>query len=147
MGVAELRSKIEEQIYMTPTFRTINSMAVVAALTLAVQVWLFFTALMGALVMLLPLAFVLCLVCVMAGCRLYYKKAYIMPLKEKQEQLLSIYTDDLVARCEKIEYNQRITFIEELQKVLTENLDTNDNSSLVESGVRDLEARISGREE
>lgn len=143
----ELRSKIEEQIYMTPTFHAINSMAAVVALTLAIQVWLFIAAFMGTLVMLLPLVFVLCLIFVIVGCRVYYKKAYIIPLKEKQEQLLSIYTDDLVTKYKKIENDQRITFIEKLQKAVPDISDTNDNSSVVESDDRDLETPTLEKEE
>lgn len=117
-GKEELHIEINEQIYMTPSPLTFAFMTVVAALALALPTWLFVSEFTEKLVLLLPLAFVLCPILVAIGCRIYYKKAYITPLRDNQEQMLTIYKHELVAGCEETERAQCIALVEKVQSEL-----------------------------
>ena len=142
MREKELFSQIKKLIYTTPSPRTFSVMAVVSALTLALPVWLLVSAFAGKQVLLLPLAFVLCLISIAIGCRIYYKKLYITPLRKKQEQILYIYKEELEAKCEETERSQCMALIEKLQSEVSYRIDTislpADIISLVKPVVQDI---------
>ncbi len=115
----KLRSDIEEQIYMTPSFRLFAAMALVAALTLALPLWLFASTFTGKSLLLLFLLFLLCLILIAISCWWYRRNEYIAPRKKKQQDLLDRYYKQLVSDCEDEERTRRKALIEALKNVLS----------------------------